>query len=209
MRAATSSADQFCARSRATASSAPMKEPSGLAQRGQMWPLSIWVCMSTKQGQTMPPARSWRGRVAGWPGGSRRSTSPSAIMMSATQRPSPSASQARRIDERRRQRGIRQDEAAFLRHRSEAAHQFSRFTALSCHRRNRRCEIRLVAKKIRMPVKERSTSAANRRGMLSRYCDSRSRKARPEPAPAEPAANSATTAAISARPPAIRRPARK
>ena len=39
--------------------------------------------------------------------------------------------------------------------------------------------------------------------MFSRNCDSSRRKARPEPAPAEPAANSATTAAISARPPAI------
>ena len=38
-----------------------MKVPSGLGRRGQMWPLSMWVCMSTKAGQTMPRSRSSRG----------------------------------------------------------------------------------------------------------------------------------------------------
>ena len=45
-----------------------MKEPSGLGLRGQIWPLSIWVWQSTKQGSTMRPSRSIarrrRGRVA-------------------------------------------------------------------------------------------------------------------------------------------------
>ena len=84
--------------------------------------------------------------------------------------------------------------------------QFSRFTALSCHFRRSRYESRLVAPKIATPVSERSTSAAKRRGMFSRCCASIRRKARPEFSPAVPAANSATTAAISASPPAIRRP---
>ena len=34
--------------------SAPIQVPSGFARRGQMWPLSRWVCMSTKHGSTMP-----------------------------------------------------------------------------------------------------------------------------------------------------------
>ena len=46
--------------------------------------------------------------------------------------------------------------------------QFSRFNALSCHLRNSRCESRLRTRKIRMPVMEISSRAANMRGTLSR-----------------------------------------
>ncbi len=58
MRRATSAAVQRAARSSPDATSAPMNVPSGLGLRGQMWPLSIWVWQSTKQGRTMRPARS-------------------------------------------------------------------------------------------------------------------------------------------------------
>ena len=38
------------------------KVPSGLAVRGQIWPLSMWVCRSTRQGQTIRP---WSGTRPG------------------------------------------------------------------------------------------------------------------------------------------------
>ena len=52
--------------------------------------------------------------------------------------------------------------------------------------------------KITTPRQESRKRAANRRGMFKRNWASSRRKARPEPAPAEPAANSATTAAMRA-----------
>ena len=50
-RARHPSRDQFASGRRRTASSAPMKLPSGLGWRGQIWPLSRWVWMSTKRRQ--------------------------------------------------------------------------------------------------------------------------------------------------------------
>jgi hypothetical protein len=45
-------------------------------------------------------------------------------------------------------------------------------TALSCQRRSRRCDRPASVKKITMPAIDSRMSAANMRGMLSRYCDS-------------------------------------
>ena len=58
MRASHVRGVQRAARSVAVASAAPRKLPSGLGERGQIWPLSRWVWMSTKPGQTRPPSRS-------------------------------------------------------------------------------------------------------------------------------------------------------
>src|SRR5664279_4926353 len=91
MRAAMSGAFQCLRRSASTASSAPAKVPSGFAFRGQMCPLSRWVCMSTKHGHTMPRSRSNLGRVVRLPGASIRSIPPSRTVMSAATRPSASA----------------------------------------------------------------------------------------------------------------------
>ena len=55
MRARDVGAVQLAARSAATVSSAPTKSPSGLAARGQIWPLSRWVCASTNSGRTIAP----------------------------------------------------------------------------------------------------------------------------------------------------------
>ncbi len=68
------------------------KVPSGFGRRGQMWPLSRWVCMSTNPGQTMPRSMSNFGAVVRRPGLSMRSTRPSFTVMSAVINPSPSAS---------------------------------------------------------------------------------------------------------------------
>ena len=91
MRAATSSADQFAARSKATASRAHAKVPSGFGRRGQMWPLSMWVCMSAKAGKASPRSRSIREASAPLPAGSTVSIRPAETTMSAVTNPSPSA----------------------------------------------------------------------------------------------------------------------
>ncbi len=51
MRAATSLAVQCAPRSAVTVASAPPKVPSGWARARQIWPLSRWVCASTKSRQ--------------------------------------------------------------------------------------------------------------------------------------------------------------
>ncbi len=212
MRRRTSSADQFASRSAGTASSAELKVPSGFARRGQMWPLSMWVCMSTKHGHTMPPSRSKRG-------------SPVAVPAAVDALDLAGCDGDIGADQFARRRGVGGLSSRAAGKRGVGEHvafarrewRRNRWPSISspAGRRSRATsseagdEIRLVAKKITTPVKERRIRAANRRGMLRRNCDSSSRKARPESAPAEPAANSATTAAISARPPAILRPARK
>ena len=48
-----------------TAMRAPMCVPSGFCARCQIWPLSMWVCTSTRRGSTMPLSRSKRGRSFG------------------------------------------------------------------------------------------------------------------------------------------------
>ena len=77
-------------------SSAPMKEPSGLGLRGQIWPLSIWVWQSTKAGSTMRPARSMaRGGSGCSPRAAMPVILPSATAMSASAKPSASKVAAR------------------------------------------------------------------------------------------------------------------
>ncbi len=63
----------------------PVNVPSGFAARGQIWPLSRWVCMSTKQGNTIAPSMSTS--VA----------APSAILPSARERSVTTRSSSRPI----------------------------------------------------------------------------------------------------------------
>src|SRR5690606_15381171 len=79
----------------------------------------------------------------------------------------------------------------------------SRRISLSCQRPRTRRDSQLVARKITMPSSDTRKSAANMRGISLRKLDSRMREARPVLWPAVPATNSATTAPISDRPPAI------
>ena len=91
MRRRTSSADQFASRSAITVMRAPMNVPSGFGARAQMWPLSMWVCTSTRRGSTMPSSRSKRGRPSLRPLTAHRS-----------RRCAPSRSRCRRARGRRR-----------------------------------------------------------------------------------------------------------
>ena len=89
MRRRTSSADQRVERSLKVVPAAPKKLPSGLGERGQIWPLSRWVWTSTKPGHTRPPLRSIApgGAV---PRGAMAATRPSLISISQRTRPSKS-----------------------------------------------------------------------------------------------------------------------
>ena len=88
-------------------SSAPMKVPSGLGLRGQIWPLSIWVWQSTKHGSTMRPARSMaRGGSGLSPRAAMPAILPSATAMSASAKPSRSNGAARPGVSERVQAGI-------------------------------------------------------------------------------------------------------
>ena len=89
MRACTSSAVQRTERSLAVAVAAPRKLPSGLGERGQIWPLSRWVWMSTKPGQTRPPLRS-TAPAGAVPSGAMLAMRPSLISMSKRTSPSKS-----------------------------------------------------------------------------------------------------------------------
>ncbi len=64
MRAATSAALQLAERSSIVAATALGKSPTGFRFRRQMWPLSRWVCTSTKSGSTIRPAIATSGAVA-------------------------------------------------------------------------------------------------------------------------------------------------
>ena len=74
--------------------------------------------------------------------------------------------------------------------------------ALSCQRRSRTYSKPDKAAKIAMPASASNSSAANKVAISSRLPDSTMRQARPVAVP-DPATNSATTAPIKARPPAV------
>ena len=195
---ATSAAVQCAARSAPTVVSAPMKVPSGLGVRGQMWPLSRWVCMSTKAGQ------HHRARAMSTASRIRPSRDPVAVDGDATVRiRSPGWS-----EQAGRDRHVVEPQRAGRR-AGCGNRSCSRFMALSCHcaaacgdRNDRPAEDHDAVSAISTAPR---TCAGCSAGSPPRGCGRRG----PSRCPPVPATNSATTAPISARPPAIRRPPRK
>ena len=191
MRRSTSRAFQRTSRSVPVASSAPMNDPSGLGMRGQIWPLSIWVWQSTKQGSTMRPFRSM---ARGGAGLSARDAMPvilpSATAMSASAKPSPSNGPVRPGVSDACTRALVSTNhplvGILIASRITAPHPHPRdlcrrrmavttaliylsaVSALSCHRRSIRCEISDSSRKITIPVSEIRNSAAKSRGAFSR-----------------------------------------
>ena len=119
MRARTSSATSS-PRGRPSRCRAPMKVPSGFWRRGQMWPLSRWVCMSTKRGSTMPPSRSRLGRSLSRlavPAGTTEAMRPSSMLISTSAKSLRVAGEPRTRHERERRARRREAIGGFLRDR--------------------------------------------------------------------------------------------
>ena len=215
----TSCADQCASRSRADGvERAARRCRRDSARAARCGPCRDGCGGRRSTGRTMPPSRSSRpvaGAAAAGRCGAiasvldrddRRATKPVAGRRCSGGRSSTSARPGtRRIGEH--EAPARAECAA-----KACRHQFSRFTALSCQRRRAEGgrQAGRHAEDQRCRSAERSSQRREQaRDVAAGTALSTMRKARPEPAPAVPAANSATTAPISARPPAICRPARK